>query len=206
MLLVSFSAACNNTGTDAANTNAKSEVKKNVKPVADAEVAVIEMEDAAAFGRIVIELYPNIAPQMVQRFKTLIRQGFYDGQTFHRVSTDFGIIQAGDPLSKDNDPVNDGSGGSDLPNVIDEFSDLPFKRGTVGAANADSPMKPNPNSQNSQFFITLTDVPAFDNRYTVFGSVIEGINNASVIMSAPVDGDRPIEPIKIKRVTLQPRS
>ncbi len=193
---------CNNTATNNANVN-DAAIKKGVVPQADAEVAVIELEDEQAYGRIVIELYPNVAPKMVERFKTLIRQGFYEGTTFHRIDTDLGIIQGGDPNSKDDDPENDGAGNSPLPNVADEFTDLPFKRGTVGAANTGAPA-----SQNSQFFIQLQDQPEFDERYTIFGNVIEGIGNAAVIMNAPTEEDnpsRPIEPVKIKRVTLQPR-
>lgn len=205
ILLVVCVAALMFTGCENKNNelNAAAEVKKNVKPLADAEVAVIETEDPA-YGRIVIELYPNVAPLMVERFKTLARQGFYNGTTFHRIDSELGIIQGGDPNSKDDDPSNDGAGKSPLPDVPDEFSDLPFKRGTVGAANSSTP-----GSQNSQFFVQLQEQPQFDERYTVFGQVIEGIGNAAVIMTAPTDGttpDRPLEPVKIKRITLQPRS
>ena len=168
-LAVSVCAACDGGATNNANTRQTADIKTNVKPEPDAEVAVIEMEDAAAYGRIVVELYPNIAPKMVEQFKSLIRQGVYDGTAFHRTSKALSIIQGGDPNSKDDDPTNDGAGNSSLPNVADEFSDLPFKRGTLGAANTGAP-----SSQNSQFFITLDEVPGFDERYTVFGQVVEG--------------------------------
>jgi len=188
----------NNAGNSNVATNAPN-ITRSVKPQADAEAAVIE----TSYGRIVIELYPNVAPQMVERFKTLIRSGFYDGQTFHRVSTEYGIVQAGDPLSRDNDPENDGSGNSDSPDLKAEFSDLPYERGTVGAARGAGD-----DSANSQFFITLKRQPDFDERYTIFGRVIEGINNADVIMGAPVveGAERPAEPIKIKQISLQPRA
>src|ERR1700716_971389 len=78
--------------------NAK--IKKGIKPEPDQQVAVIE---TGKFGTIVIELYPNLAPNMVARFKQLIDEGFYNGTTFHRIDPDLGIIQGGDPLSKDND-------------------------------------------------------------------------------------------------------
>jgi len=179
-------------------------VKKNVKPEADAEAAVIETD----YGRIVIELYPNLAPNMVARFKQLTKEGFYNGTTFHRVDPGLGIIQGGDPLSKDDNPDNDGSGNSQYPNVAAEFSDIPFERGIVGAARAKSF-----DSANCQFFITLMRQPAFetdDNRYTVFGRVVDdqSLNNAGVILGAPVvpGTQQPSDKIVIKSITLQPRA
>ena len=172
-------------------------VKKGVKPQPDGEVAVIETD----YGNIRIELYPNIAPQMVERFKKLINEGFYNGTTFHRVDPQLGIIQGGDPLSRDDDPRNDGMGNSDYPNLPAEFSDLLYERGTVGAARGSSV-----DSANSQFFITLKRQPAFYQRYTIFGRVIEGINNADVISTAPLDPgteSRPADRIVINRITLK---
>jgi cyclophilin family peptidyl-prolyl cis-trans isomerase len=193
-------------------------VKRGVKPEPDSEVAVIEMENPA-YGRMVIELYPNIAPKMVERFKQLIREGFYNGVAFHRINPQLGIIQTGDPLSKDENPSNDGTGDSPYPNVPGEFSDIPYERGIVGAARKGA----NPqagvteeqarNTGNCQFYITLKRVPDFDENYTVFGRVIEGISNADIIASAPVEpagpgrpeASQPSEKIIIKTITLQPR-
>lgn len=171
-------------------------IKKGIAPQADKEVAVIETD----FGNITIELYSNIAPQMVGRFKQLIRENYYQGTTFHRIDPRLGIIQGGDALSRDDNPMNDGTGGSAYPNVPGEFSDIPFDRGTVGAARAASP-----DSANSQFYITLKRQPNFDRRYTVFGRVVQGLNNADVISTAPVapGTERPADPIPIKRITLQ---
>jgi cyclophilin family peptidyl-prolyl cis-trans isomerase len=173
-------------------------VKKNVKPEPDAQAAVIDTD----FGRVVIELYPNLAPKMVERFKQLAGQGFYNGTTIHRIDPGLGIIQGGDPNSKDNDPSNDGAGSSPLPNLPAEFSDILYERGTVGAARAQSN-----DSANCQFFITLKRQPAFDKRYTVFGRVIEGLDNADIISTAPVapETDRPADRINVKSVTLVPR-
>ena len=186
-------------------------LKKGIKPEPDAEVAVIEMQDPG-FGRIVIELYPNVAPEMVGRFKQLIKEGFYNGTTFHRIDPNLGIIQGGDPLSKDANPANDGTGDSPYPNVPGEFSDIPYERGTLGAARkgASPPALTEEqayNTANCQFYITLKRQPAFDKRYTVFGKVIEGLNNADVIMGAPTEEGtpRPADPIVIKSITLQPR-
>jgi peptidylprolyl isomerase len=183
-------------------------VKKGVKPEADAEAAVIETD----YGRIVIELYPNVAPKMVARFKQLINEGVYTGTSFHRVNSSLGIIQAGDPLSKDNDPANDGTGDSSYPNVPAEFSDVPYDRGIVGAARKGGGIGMTEaearDTANAQFFVTLKRVPDFDKRYTVFGKVIEGIGNADIIAGAPTDGggERPAENIIIRRMTLQPRT
>src|SRR6267378_5412010 len=175
---------------DEAGTNdpTAANIKKGIKPVPDAEVAVIETAD---FGTIVIELYPNVAPKMVERFKKLTAEGFYNGTTFHRVNASSGLIQGGDPLSKDNDPSNDGTGDSHEPNLPAEFSDIPFERGSVGAARRGAAPAGNGqpalseeqarNTANCQFFITLNPQPDFDEDYTLFGSVIQGINNAEVI-------------------------
>ena len=199
IILVALFSACTNKPT-ANKPAAKAEIKKGVTPVADPEIAVIEMENAGAFGTIKIELYSNIAPKMVARFKELAGEGFYNGTTFHRIDPTLGIIQGGDPNSKDNDPSNDGKGNSDKPNVEAEFSDVPYDTGTVGAARSQDE-----NSANSQFYITLKRQPDFDTRYTVFGKVIEGLNNARTIAGAPRNGDKPNEPAKIKSITIQPK-
>jgi cyclophilin family peptidyl-prolyl cis-trans isomerase len=180
-----------------ANANAKPEVKTGVAPVADDEVAVIEM-DNPAYGKMKLELYSNIAPKMVQRFKELAKEGFYNGTTFHRVEGI--VIQGGDPNSKDDDPNNDGAGKSSKPNVPAEFSDVPFERGIVGAARATDP-----NSANCQFYITMQRYPSWDKNYTVFGKVVEGMNNADTIVGVPKNGPRPMDPVKIKSITIQPK-
>ena len=202
---------------DAGNDEAaalEAKVKKGVKPEPDQEVAVIE---TANFGTIVIELYSNVAPNMVTRFKKLINEGFYNGTKFHRVDPELGIIQGGDPLSKDSNPFNDGTGDSQYPNVPGEMSDIPYERGTVGAARkgATPAMEGRPevtemearDTANCQFFITLKPQPAFDDGYTVFGKVIQGIGTADLIAGAPVEEgtDRPADGIVIKSIKLEPR-
>jgi cyclophilin family peptidyl-prolyl cis-trans isomerase len=188
----------------------ESNVKKNAKPEPDAEVAVIEMENAA-YGKIIVELYPNLAPQMVARFKQLIKDKFYDGTAIHRIDPELGIIQGGDPLSKDNNPANDGTGNSRYENVPAEFSDVPYERGIVGAARrGEGPgltAEQAEGTANCQFFITTKRQPAFDGQYTVFGRVIEGMNNVSIISGAPVEEgtEHPADKIIIKSITLQPR-
>jgi peptidylprolyl isomerase len=184
----------------AANKSTPAEIKKGVAPVADSEIAVIEMENPGAYGTIKIELYSNLAPKMVARFKELAREGVYNGTTFHRINQS--VVQGGDPLSKDADPANDGTGKSDKPNVEAEFSDILYDTGIVGAARGSDN-----DSANSQFFITLKRESGFDNRYTIFGKVIEGMNNVRTISGVqPKEGERPVEPVRIKSVTIQPRN
>lgn len=192
VLIALLAFACSNQ-----KTKTTAEVKKGVAPVADSEVAVIEMEQPA-FGKITIELYSNIAPKMVKRFKELAREGAYNGTTFHRINQT--VIQGGDPLSKDSDPANDGTGSSDKPNVKAEFSDIPYDTGIVGAARAQDV-----NSANCQFFIMLKREPQFDQNYTVFGKVIDGMNNVRTIAGAPRDRERPTEDVKIKSISIQPK-
>jgi peptidyl-prolyl cis-trans isomerase B (cyclophilin B) len=189
--LALFSLGCGS--TDSASSAG---VKRGIAPIADDEVAVIEFENSAAFGTITIELYSNIAPKMVERFKTLAKQGFYNGTTFHRVSPI--VIQGGDPLSKDNEPRNDGTGKSQLPNVPAEFSDIPFERGIVGAARSQDV-----DSANCQFFITIQPYPAWTENYTAFGKVIDGMNNVDVIKGVPTaeGSERPADDVRIKSIT-----
>jgi cyclophilin family peptidyl-prolyl cis-trans isomerase len=196
LIALLFSSSCNSKKT--AN-NAAPTIKKGVAPIADPEIAVIEMENSAAYGTIKIELYSNIAPKMVARFKELAKEGVYDGTTFHRINQS--VIQGGDPLTKDNDPSNDGTGQSDKPNVPAEFSDLKYDTGIVGAARGQDF-----DSANSQFFITLKREPGFDNRYTIFGKVIEGMNNVFTISGVqPKLGERPVEAVRIKHISIVPR-
>ncbi|PYS85735.1 MAG: peptidylprolyl isomerase, partial [Acidobacteria bacterium] len=172
-LLFLFFAACNdNNSNNTSNTNAA-----EPKPEPDAQVAVIETAD---YGRIVIELYPNIAPQMVERFKKLISEKFYDGTAIHRIDASLGIIQGGDPNTKENNVAAYGMGNSPYSNVPAEFSDILYERGTLGAARTRDV-----NGANCQWFITLKKQPEFDKKYTVFGRVIDGIKNAEIIMTAP---------------------
>ena len=197
LFTISCGSAANN--STAMNSASAPEIKKGVAPVADDEIAVIEMENEAAYGKIKIELYSNIAPKMVARFKELAKEGVYDGTTFHRINAS--VIQGGDPLSKDDNPANDGTGKSDKPNVEAEFSDLQYDTGIVGAARG-----PDNNSANSQFFITLKRESGFDNRYTIFGKVIEGMNHVRTIAGVKEkNGERPLEAIRIKHVSIVPK-
>lgn len=198
--LLALSVACDSTTANKpANSKAAPEVKKGVAPVADPEVALIEMENAA-YGTVKMELYSNIAPKAVERFKELAKEGYYEGIIFHRINET--VIQGGNSDTKPGKNPNPGKeGDSGKPNVQAEFSDVPYDTGIVGAARLGSDV----NSANAQFFIMLKREAAFDNKYTVFGKIIDGMNNVRTIAGAPRQGERPTEPIRIKKVTIVPR-
>ena len=141
--------------------------------------------DLSNGGSVEIVLRPDLAPNHVQRIQTLVKRGFYDGLTFHRVVPGF-MAQGGDPKGT-------GEGGSDLPNVKAEFTSVPFLRGTVGAARADDP-----DSANSQFFIMFVPNASLDNNYTVIGRVVAGMDAVDRI--AP--GEPPADPTKIVKAHL----
>jgi len=199
LAITALTLSCGSDSRTTTNSSATPEIKRGVTPIPDPEVAIIEMENGSAFGTIKMEFYSNVAPKAVERFKELAREGVYNGTTFHRINDT--VIQGGDPLSKDDNPANDGTGKSSKPNVPAEFSDLKYDTGIVGAARSQDP-----NSANSQFFIMLKREPQFDTRYTIFGKVIEGMNNVRTIASVqPKEGERPVEPVRIKSVTIVPR-
>ena len=141
--------------------------------------------DLSNGGTVEIVLRPDLAPHHIERIQTLVRRGFYNGLTFHRVVPDF-MAQGGDPKGT-------GEGGSDLPNLKAEFTQVPFLRGTVGAARADSP-----DSANSQFFIMFVPNSGLDGKYTVIGRVVKGMDVVDKI--AP--GEPPADPTKIVKAYL----
>jgi cyclophilin family peptidyl-prolyl cis-trans isomerase len=119
-------------------------------------------------GPVVIAMRPDLAPKHVERIKQLVREGFYNGIVFHRVIDGF-MAQTGCPHGS-------GTGGSSYPNLPAEFNAEPHVRGVVSMARAASP-----NSANSQFFIVFDDATFLDNKYTVWGQVIEGMENVDKI-------------------------
>ena len=136
-------------------------------------------------GTVTIALRPDLAPKHVERIKTLVRQGFYDGIVFHRVIEGF-MAQTGCPHGT-------GTGGSDLGNLPAEFNSEPHVRGTCSMARASSP-----NSANSQFFICFGDARFLDKQYTVWGKVIEGMENVDQIKR----GEPVQNPDKIVKATM----
>ena len=141
------------------------------RPASADNILVIEVEGESS-GRIEITLLPEFAPLHVERIKDLVNAGLYDDVVFHRVIEGFmaqtGDVQFGNSRAFNPDLV--GRGGSSLPNLPSEFSDLPFIEGTVGMARSQDP-----NSANSQFFIMFKPAPHLNNNYTVFGMVSSGI-------------------------------
>src|ERR671926_622229 len=131
-------------------------------------------------GRVVIELRPDLAPNHVERIKTLARQGFYDNVPFHRVIEGF--------MAQTGDPTGTGAGGSDLPDLKAEFNTEPHVRGAVSMARTIDP-----NSANSQFFICFDDARFLDNKYTVWGEVTAGMENVDALPK----GEPPRNPGKI---------
>ena len=127
--------------------------------MADTETLTLETTK----GRVVIGLRPDLAPNHVERLKTLAAQGFYDGVPFHRVIDGF--------MAQTGDPTGTGSGGSELPDLNSEFNAEPHVRGTCSMARTSAP-----DSANSQFFICFDDATFLDNKYTVWGKVVEGMD------------------------------
>jgi peptidylprolyl isomerase len=116
------------------------------------------------YGRVVIQMYPDIAPKAVERIKILSREGFYDGTPFHRVIEGF--------MAQGGDPTGTGTGGSNLPNLPAEFTTRRhFVRGTCGMARTQDP-----DSANSQFFIMFAPAPHLDGEYTIWGQVVQGMD------------------------------
>ena len=147
------------------------------------------------YGRVVIETRPDLAPNHVARIKELVGQGFYDGIRFHRVIDGF-MAQTGDPNTKKDDLQHRwGTGGSGQ-NIAAEFSNSPHVRGTVSMARSNQP-----NSADSQFFIVFAPAPFLDNKYTVWGRVIEGMEFVDQIKKGAQDNNGSVDdPDRIVRM------
>jgi cyclophilin family peptidyl-prolyl cis-trans isomerase len=141
--------------------------------------------DLSTGGRVAIQLRPDLAPNHVERIKTLVRRRFYDGLAFHRVIEGF--------MAQTGDPTGTGEGESDLPDLNAEFNALPHVRGAVSAART-----VDPNSANSQFFIMLSPKLELDYKYSVFGRVVAGMNHVDAIAR----GEPPPQPSRIVRASL----
>ncbi len=155
--------------------------------------AVVETEQ----GSFTIRLRSDLAPAHVRHFTKTARAGGYDGTVFHRIVPG-GIIQGGDPLSKDQSKsALYGTGGLGL--LRAEFSAEPFSRSVVAAARRPS----SPNSGGSQFFICLRDQPSLKGQYTIFGQVVAGMDVVDKLGETPVDGEKPRSRVVIQKVTIR---
>jgi peptidyl-prolyl cis-trans isomerase B (cyclophilin B) len=166
---------------------AADERKEEKSPMkSSTEVAVIKTSD----GDMVVQFWTDAAPNTVENFKKLARQGFYDGTIFHRIVKGF-MIQGGDPNSKD--PAKENSYGEGGPgyNINAEFNDHSHDRGVISMARG-----PNPNSAGSQFFICLAPVHRLDHQYTTFGKLIKGQDVLEKIGDIPVTKNSVGEPSK----------
>ena len=144
------------------------------KPTNPENTLTIELKD----GNVVIELYPDVAPKHVERIKALVKEGKYDGVVFHRVIDGF-MAQTGDVEfgnKKDFNSGRVGTGGSDLPDLKEEFNEKKHIRGTCSMARSSSP-----HSANSQFFICFEEASFLDRQYTVWGQVIDGMEHVDKI-------------------------
>jgi peptidyl-prolyl cis-trans isomerase B (cyclophilin B) len=149
---------------------------------------ILDLKD----GPVKIKLRPDLAPNHVERVKTLAGEGFYDGVVFHRVIPGF--------MAQSGDPTGTGMGGSDLPDLKAEFSSHKHTRGTVSAARSQ-----NPNSANSQFYICFDDAPWLDRQYSVWGEVVEGMDNVDKIKKGGEHNNGAItgEPDKILKARIE---
>ena len=148
------------------------------------------------YGEVEIELYPDKAPNHVERFKELSNNGKYDGVVFHRVIDGFmaqtGDVKFGNSTSNDFDLSLAGTGGSDLPNLKAEFTDVAHTRGVLSAARS-----ADPNSANSQFFICFESAPHLDRQYSAFGKVIKGMEFVDKIKKGDPNSGAVSNPDKI---------
>ena len=157
------------------------------QPASDPQnTLILETKD----GPVTIRLRPDLAPKHVAQIKALVKRGFYDGLTFHRVIPGF--------MAQTGDPKGNGTGGSDLPNIPAEFSKEPFKRGSLGMARSSDP-----NSANSQFFICYEGCGSLTGQYTIVGEVVSGMDAVDKIKKGSSgDNGKVTGPDKIVRMRL----
>ena len=165
------------------------------KPMSEYENKVAEIRTGK--GTITVRFFPEAAPNHVRNFIDLAESGYYNGTRFHRVIPGF-MVQGGDPNTKTDNTATWGMGGSGK-NVKAEFNDISHRRGILSMARSNDP-----NSASSQFFIVVADSTFLDKQYTVFGEVLEGMDVADAIVSAPRNPqDRPNDPVAIEGITIR---
>jgi len=164
----------------------------NTHLIAKENIMILKLK----YGEVQIELYPEKAPNHVKRFKELSDQGKYDNVVFHRVIEGFmaqtGDVKFGNTSGADFNLTLAGTGGSDLPDLKAEFSDVAHTRGTLSAARS-----ANPNSANSQFFICFDSAPHLDRQYSAFGKVIKGMEFIDLLKKGDPNSGSVTDPDKI---------
>ncbi len=164
----------------------------NINVIAKENFMILKLK----YGEVLIELFPDKAPNHVKRFQELANQGKYDNVVFHRVIEGFmaqtGDVKFGNTSNPNFNMQLVGTGGSDLPNLKSEFSDIPHARGVLSAARA-----ADPNSANSQFFICLEAAPHLDRQYSVFGKVTKGMEFVDMIKKGDPNSGSVKDPDKI---------
>ncbi len=153
-----------------------------VAPASDEDILLLDLSNG---GRVKILLRPDVAPKHVERIKTLVREGFYDGTVFHRVIEGF--------MAQGGDPTGTGTGGSKLPDLEPEFNDLPHVRGAASMARSQAM-----NSANSQFFLVFQPTLKLDRTYTVWGRVMAGMEHVDAIAR----GEPPANPTRIVKASI----
>ena len=164
----------------------------NTNLIAKGNIMILKLK----YGEVEIELYPEKAPKHIERFKKFSDEGKYDNVVFHRVIDGFmaqtGDVKFGKSSSPDFDLRLAGTGGSDLPNIKAEFSDIAHERGTLSAARSSDP-----DSANSQFFICFQSAPHLDRQYSAFGKVVKGMEFVDMIKRGDPNSGSVSEPDKI---------
>ena len=161
-------------------------------------IMILKLKD----GDVKIELFDDIAPNHVKRFKKLSMEKKYDGVVFHRVINGFmaqtGDVQYGNSTENSFDLKRAGTGGSEYPDLKAEFSDIPHERGTLSMARSGDP-----DSANSQFFICFSAAPHLDRQYTVFGKVVQGMEFVDLIKKGEGSNGEVSQPDKIISLTVK---
>ena len=172
-------------GMSMSDINAENLKSQNLVMEVTQNSEITDPSENPPIGKVLIKLYPDVAPKHVAQITMLAKEGFYDGIIFHRVIEGF--------MAQTGDPTGTGMGGSDLPDIRAEFSDEPFVRGTLGMARSQ-----HPDSANSQFFICFEEASFLNGQYTVFGKVVEGMEYIDKVMR----GEPPDYPDKIVSMKL----
>ena len=164
-----------------------------IKPtLAKEDTMILKLKD----GNVIIELFNDLAPNHVKRFKQLSKEKKYDGVVFHRVIDGFmaqtGDVEYGNSNLETYDIRRAGTGGSEYPDLKAEFSNIPHERGTLSMARSSDP-----NSANSQFFICFKASPSLDRQYTVFGKVVQGMEFVDLIKRGEGSNGEVSDPDKI---------